>query len=178
MVRDRTARHAIFKPVANRLQGQVETLGSGFVPSHGGSEACGSKPGFACLRRDLDLQCSQYRTCHHFRVSARGDGSPYSTTFGSASSSVSRATSACLPSIGVDLQSPFVGQAVTMTVSTTGSSGTASSYQWQEWSSGAWTDLGATTTSATRDVSSATWGTRKFRVVVIRISEWRGPVCL
>ena len=39
-------------------------------------------------------------------------------------------------------------------------------YQWQEWSSGAWTDLGATTTTATKDVSSATRGTRKFRVVV------------
>ena len=39
-------------------------------------------------------------------------------------------------------------------------------YQWQEWSSGAWTDLGATTTSATKDVWSATRGTRKFRVVV------------
>ena len=31
---------------------------------------------------------------------------------------------------------------------------------------GAWTDLGATTTSATKDVWSATRGTRKFRVVV------------
>ena len=39
-------------------------------------------------------------------------------------------------------------------------------YQWQEWSSGAWTDLGATTTTATKEVSSATRGTRKFRVVV------------
>ena len=39
-------------------------------------------------------------------------------------------------------------------------------YQWQEWSSGAWTDLGATTTTATKEVWSATRGTRKFRVVV------------
>ncbi len=31
---------------------------------------------------------------------------------------------------------------------------------------GAWTDLGATTTSATKDVTSATRGTRKYRVVV------------
>ena len=89
--------------------------------------------------RPAGLECS---TTYYFRVSARGDGSPYSTTFGSASSSVSRATSACAPTIGVDVQSPFVGQAVTMTVSTTGSSGTVSSYQWQEWSAGSWTDLG------------------------------------
>ena len=105
-------------------------------------------------------------TTYHFRVSARGDGSPYSTTFGSASSSVSQATSACSPTIGVDLQSPFVGQAVTMTVSTTGSSGTVSSYQWQEWSGGSWTDLGATTTSAIRSESSSVSGYRIFRVVV------------
>ena len=105
-------------------------------------------------------------TTYHFRVSARGDGSPYSTTFGNPTSSVSRATSACSPTIGVDLQSPFVGQAVTMTVSTTGSSGTVSSYQWQEWSAGSWTDLGATTTSATRSESSSVAGYRSFRVVV------------
>ena len=105
-------------------------------------------------------------TTYYFRVSARGDGSPYSTTFGSASSSVSRATSACSPTIGVDVQNPFVGQAVTMTVSTTGSSGTVSSYQWQEWSAGSWSDLGATTTSATRSESSSVAGYRSFRVVV------------
>ena len=105
-------------------------------------------------------------TTYYFRVSTRGDGSPYSATFGSASSSVSRATSACAPTVGVDLQSPFVGQAVTMTVSTTGSSGTVSSYQWQEWSAGSWTDLGATTTSATRSESSSVAGYRTFRVVV------------
>ena len=128
------------------------------------------------------LECS---TTYYFRVSARGDGSPYSTTFGSASSSVSRATSACAPTIGVDVQSPFVGQAVTMTVSTTGSSGTVSSYQWQEWSAGSWTDLGLTTTSATRSESSSVAGYRSFRVVVAYTSgtpvesyavtiEWKG----
>ena len=109
------------------------------------------------------LECS---TTYYFRVSARGDGSPYSTTFGSASSSVSQATSACSPTIGVDLQSPFVGQSVTLTVSTTGSSGTVSSYQWQEWSAGSWTDLGATSTSATRSESSSVAGYRTFRAVV------------
>ena len=114
-------------------------------------------------RTATGLDCG---TTYYFTVSARGDGTPYSTTFGSASSSVSRATSACSPTIGVDLQSPFVGQAVTMTVSTTGSSGTVSSYQWQEWSAGSWTDLGATTTSATRSESSSVAGYRSFRVVV------------
>ncbi len=53
-----------------------------------------------------------------------------------------------------------------MTVSTTGSSGTVSSYQWQEWSAGSWTDLGVTTTSATRSESSSVAGYRSFRVVV------------
>ena len=114
-------------------------------------------------RTATGLDCS---TTYYFRVSARGDGSPYSTTFGDPSSSVSRATSACSPTIGVDVQNPFVGQAVTMTVSTTGSSGTVSSYQWQEWSAGSWTDLGVTTTSATRSESSSVAGYRTFRVVV------------
>ena len=41
-----------------------------------------------------------------------------------------------------------------------------SSYQWQEWSAGSWTDLGATTTSATRSESSSVAGYRTFRVVV------------
>ena len=102
-------------------------------------------------------------------MSARGDGTPYSTTFGSASSSVSRATSTCAPTtptIGVDVQSPFVGQSVTMTVSTTASSRTVLSYQWQEWSAGSWSDLGAATTSATRGVRSNVAGVKFFRVVV------------
>ncbi len=38
------------------------------------------------------LDCN---TTYYFRVSARGDGSPYSTTFGGASGSVSRTTSEC-----------------------------------------------------------------------------------
>lgn len=65
-------------------------------------------------------------TTYYFRVSARGDGHPYSTDFGSASSSVSRATSACAPTtptVGVDVDSPFTGQAVTLTATTTAPSG-------------------------------------------------------
>ena len=53
-------------------------------------------PGRTWVRRPAApaglLDCN---TTYYFRVSARGDGTPYSTTFGSASSSVSRATSAC-----------------------------------------------------------------------------------
>ena len=52
-----------------------------------------------------------------------------------------------------------------MTLTATAEAPSGAVYQWQEWLSGAWTDLGATTTSATKDVWSATRGTRKFRVV-------------
>ena len=40
------------------------------------------------------LECN---TTYYLRVSARGDGSPYSTTFGNPSSSLSRDTDLCLP---------------------------------------------------------------------------------
>ena len=40
------------------------------------------------------------------------------------------------------------------------------SYQWQEDAGSGWTDLGATTTSPTKEVTSARRGTRKFRVEV------------
>ena len=49
-----------------------------------------------------NLSATQYRArnlecgaTHYFRVSARGDGSPYSTSFGNPSSSVSRTTTTC-----------------------------------------------------------------------------------
>ena len=46
------------------------------------------------------LDCN---TTYYFRVSARGDGQPYSTAFGSPSTgSVSKTTSACAPSFGRD----------------------------------------------------------------------------
>ena len=147
-----------WNPVTDAYRYKLERSTSSSGPWTDAGSETGDTSGTA-----TGLDCG---TTYYFRVSARGDGSPYSTTFGSASSSVSRATSACLPTIGVDLQNPFVGQAVTMTVSTTGSSGTVSSYQWQEWSAGSWTDLGATTTSATRSESSSVAGYRSFRVVV------------
>ena len=43
-------------------------------------------------RTAYGLTCN---TTHYFRISARGDGSPYTTSFGTASSSVSRATTTC-----------------------------------------------------------------------------------
>ena len=108
------------------------------------------------------LKCN---TLYHFRVSARGDGSPYSTTFGGASSGVSQSTSACRPTIAASLNSPFLKQAVRLAATTTAESGPVASYQWQEWSAGGWTNLGATTTYATRSVSTSTAGYRTFRVV-------------
>ena len=53
---------------------------------------------------------------------------------------------------------------VTLTATSTAPSGV--SYQWQQGAGGGWTDLGAKTTSLTKDVSFTTRGTRKFRVVV------------
>ena len=52
---------------------------------------------------------------------------------------------------------------VTLTATSTAPSGV--SYQWQQDTGSGWTDLGAKTTSPTRDVSFTTRGTRKFRVV-------------
>ncbi len=51
-------------------------------------------------------------TTYYFRVSAKGDGSPYSTSFGSTSSNVSRATSACniLPVFGASSYSFSVAE--------------------------------------------------------------------
>ena len=144
-----------WNPVTNAYRYKLERSTSSSGPWTDVGSETGDTSGTA-----TGLDCG---TTYYFRVSARGDGTPYSTTFGDPSSSVSRATSACLPTIGVDVQSPFVGQAVTMTVSTTGSSGTVSSYQWQEWSAGSWTDLGATTTSATRSESSSVAGYRSFK---------------
>ena len=108
------------------------------------------------------LKCN---TLYHFRVSARGDGSPYSTAFGGASSGVSQSTSACRPAIAVSLKNPFLKQAVSLTATTTAESGPVASYQWQEWGAGGWANLGATTTYATRSVSTSTAGYITFRVV-------------
>ncbi len=117
-------------------------------------------------RTATGLTCN---TAYQFRLSARGDGSPYSTTFG-ATSSVSKKTEQCEmpPTVGADPQNPFTGQSVTLTASASASGGTISSYQWQEWSEsgGAWTNLGGASRSATLSVSSSTEGVKIFKVRV------------
>ena len=69
------------------------------------------------------------------------------------------------PTMGVDISDPFAGQTVTMTASTPGAGDAVSPHQWQEWSVGRWTDLGAASTSTQHAIASAA-GVRPFRVVV------------
>ncbi len=70
------------------------------------------------------------------------------------------------PTLEFSTSSPFVGQAVTLTASTPQSQGPVSSYQWQEWSAGSWSDLEGASNDATNSVSSDDAGFRIFRVVV------------
>ena len=69
-----------------------------------------------------------------------------------------------IPEIGVGLANVLTGQSVTMTVSSPASRSPVSSYQWQEWSGGQWTDLGSASTSTQRIVESDAAGVRTFRV--------------
>ena len=69
------------------------------------------------------------------------------------------------PTLEADVSDPFTGQSVTITASASALDGAAPSYQWQEWSSsGQWTDLGASSASAAKSVSSSSAGVRTFRV--------------
>ena len=69
------------------------------------------------------------------------------------------------PTLEADVSDPFTGQSVTITASASALDGTSPSYQWQEWSSsGQWTDLGASSASAAKSVSSSSAGVRTFRV--------------
>ena len=68
-----------------------------------------------------------------------------------------------------DTQDPFVGQSVTMRASTSAAFGTASTYQWQEWSGTQWTNL-SSAISSSHAVTSSTSGVRYFRVVVTNTS--------
>ena len=88
-------------------------------------------------------------TCY-FRVSTRGDGSPYSATFGDTSSAVSRATSDCVPA------------PAPTGLSVTGFTATSVSLSWysvtdgyrykleRSTSSSPWTDVGSETSSTSR----------------------------
>ena len=66
-------------------------------------------------------------------------------------------------------QELFIGQPATLTASTSADFGTVSSYQWQKWSSGQWTDL-ASATSASYVVTSSTAGIGTFRLAVTNTS--------
>ncbi len=63
---------------------------------------------------------------------------------------------------------PRAGDAATSTVTLTagGDVPSGAMYQWQEWAGNRWANLGATTTTPTKDVWSAVRGTKKYRVVV------------
>ena len=56
--------------------------------------------------------------------------------------------------------------ATTVTLTAGGDIPPGATYQWQVWSGTIWTDLGTASTTATKDVSSTTRGTKKYQVVV------------
>ena len=94
------------------------------------------------------LDCN---TTYYFRVSTRGNGSPYSDTFGSASSSVSRTTSGC-----PDAPAP-TGLRVTSSTANSVSLrwySVPDAYRYKlersTSSSGPWTDVGSETSSTSR----------------------------
>ena len=64
--------------------------------------------------------------------------------------------------IAVDLQNPFTGQSVTMMATPPTSRGAVSSYRWQEFSAGQWSDLTSATSS--QSVPSDASGKRVFKV--------------
>ena len=63
-----------------------------------------------------------------------------------------------------DVPDPVLGQSVTLTAAANGPAGSILTYQWQEYTSGAWTNLSSTST--TLSVSSNTEALRTFKVVV------------
>ena len=64
--------------------------------------------------------------------------------------------------IAVDLQNPFTGQTVTMTATPPTSRGAVTTYRWQEFSAGQWSDLTSATSS--QSVPSDASGKRVFKV--------------
>ena len=69
-------------------------------------------------------------------------------------------------SITVATSEPWAGQTTTITATTDAPSGSTLSYQWQEWSSGAWSNLGTASTTALYSATSTAAGTKFYRVVV------------
>ncbi len=101
----------------------------------------------------LGLEGSHTAEVRHCNA-AGGCSSPLSVTF----------TLPPLPTIAISSQSPFTGQSVTMTASTPSTSGSVSSYRWQEFAAGQWTNL--TSTVSSQSVTSSTSGERIFRVAI------------
>ena len=64
--------------------------------------------------------------------------------------------------IAVDLQNPYSGQTVTMTATSPTSRGAVTTYRWQEFSAGQWSDLTSATSS--QSVPSDASGKRVFKV--------------
>ena len=64
----------------------------------------------------------------------------------------------------VDVSDPLLGQSVTLTATANGPAGSVLTYQWQEYTGGAWTNLSSTST--TLSVSSNTETAKIFKVVV------------
>ena len=73
--------------------------------------------------------------------------------------------------IEVDLPNPFAGQSVTMTASPPASPGPVSSYLWQEFSAGQWSDLAPASAIPSRSITPTANGKRVFRVVVTYTSS-------
>ena len=69
-----------------------------------------------------------------------------------------------LPTITANSSQLFIGQSLTMTASTPSADGSVSSYRWQEFTTGQWTNL--TSIVSTQTVTSSMSGERIFRVVV------------
>ena len=64
--------------------------------------------------------------------------------------------------IAIDLQNPFIGQTVTMTATAPTSRGAVTSYRWQEFSAGQWSDLTSATSS--QSVTPTASGKTVFKV--------------
>ena len=123
-------------------------------------------------------------TTYYFRVSARGDGSPYSTTFGTPSSNESGSTSLCPPSAPTGLTAaadPVSGQ-TEVDLSWSPVTGAAKyKVEHSTASSGPWTTDDDDITATSYSVAGLACGTEyHFRVSAygdgtVRSAEWGPP---
>ena len=107
---------------------------------------------------------------YYFRVSARGDGSPYSTTFGTATSPVSRATDTC--TVTAPAPTGFSADSSTATGVTlswnTVTDAAAYKVERSDSSAGPWTEVSSTITSTSHDVTGLTCNTTYYLRVSAR----------